>query len=223
MFDDTWEWDGSTWLKMADTSIGSRDHHGMAFDEARGRTVMFGGGRDWPGDTWEWDGLKWVQAATTGPGGRGRTSMVYDSKRKQVILFGGLGGRPGRGQTQILHDDIWGWNGKVWQKLGDGGPPGRYAHAMSFDTRRGVLLLYGGATMSEQFEDLWQWDGKQWTEIKMTGTTPGKRYSPAMVFDRKRHKTVLYGGMDTKTGKVFDDTWEWDGKKWTQVDTPAQH
>ena len=40
---DTWEWDGTTWQSISATSIGPRDHHAMAYDEARGRMVLFGG------------------------------------------------------------------------------------------------------------------------------------------------------------------------------------
>jgi hypothetical protein len=31
---DTWEWDGKSWQQMADTSVGTRDHHVMAYDGA---------------------------------------------------------------------------------------------------------------------------------------------------------------------------------------------
>ena len=51
---DTWEWDGETWRQATDTTVGTRDHHVMAYDSRRGRTVMYGGltsHRSWATDT----------------------------------------------------------------------------------------------------------------------------------------------------------------------------
>jgi hypothetical protein len=213
---DTWEWDGARWQRMADGE--PRDHPALAYDAARGRTVLFGGGKfprptPWAADTWEWDGRQWTQVATTGPVGR-VTAMVYDSKRKQVVLFGGVGEAPSRGQPQPHFNDTWVWDGKRWRKVSDEGPPARARHALVFDRRAGVVLLYGGSQDGRQFDDLWQWDGQRWTEIRVTGPTPGKRDLHVMTYDAARNRTVLYGG----TGeKVLDDTWEWDSKGWLQV------
>ena len=98
--DDTWEWDGRAWHRMADTSAGTRDHHGMVYDAGRRRTVLYGGvtsenlpdGSRTPAkDTWEWDGKKWTRIAAQGAMPPGGGAMAYDAKRKQVVLFGGLG------------------------------------------------------------------------------------------------------------------------------------
>jgi hypothetical protein len=41
----TWEWDGITWTKrITATTPPARDFHAMAYDSARRRTVVFGGG-----------------------------------------------------------------------------------------------------------------------------------------------------------------------------------
>lgn len=219
---DTWEWDGKVWRKMAGSSVGTRDHHAMAYDAARGKTVMFGGqksDRSWPTDTWEWDGVKWRQVATQGPGSRGHFAMVYDNRRKEVVLFGG-GDERGK-----AYNDTWTWDGKTWRKVSETGPPPRSRHRLAFDSRAGVVVLYGGQGVKATPEsdanflaDTWTWDGKQWTEIKVTG--PGNRYMPAMAYDAARGKTVLYGGATysrSKGGQNFDDTWEWDGQQWRQI------
>ena len=49
----------------------------------------------------------------------------------------------------------------------------------------------------------------------MTGSTPGKRSLHAMTYDVARGKTVLCGG--NVEGKVSDETWEWDGKQWKEI------
>src|ERR1035441_6585189 len=53
-------------------SPSAREHHAMAYDSVRGRTVLFGGydGSSYLGDTWEWNGANWTQVATTGPSAR---------------------------------------------------------------------------------------------------------------------------------------------------------
>ena len=218
---DTWEWDGTDWQRMIDTAVGARDHHAMAYDAARQRTVMFGGGAfprrqgPWLTDTWEWDGSRWTQITTEGPTGRAMTAMVYDSKRQQVVLFGGVGMPTGPKRLQPSFADTWVWKDRTWRKVADAGPPARNRHAMAFDSRAGVVLLYGGGVNRTQFADMWQWDGRNWSAIPLTGRTPGPRELHSMVYDVARGRTVLYGG--NSAGKVLDDTWEWDGEKWHQL------
>src|SRR5207244_2155101 len=61
-FNDTWVWDGTTWIqKFPATSPSPRVHAGMAYDKARQQVVLFGGANN-PitlvlGDTWVWDGV----------------------------------------------------------------------------------------------------------------------------------------------------------------------
>ena len=67
--DETWEWDGSSWLERdVATRPPVRSHHAMAWDATRMRTVMFGGQTIdasgavvFLGDLWEYDGTNWSQ------------------------------------------------------------------------------------------------------------------------------------------------------------------
>lgn len=69
LFADTWSWDGERWVKAQAGAEGPGARTGapvMAFDAARGRVVLFGGGSTEdpaPSDVWELDGTRWVQAA----------------------------------------------------------------------------------------------------------------------------------------------------------------
>ena len=214
---DTWEWDGKNWQQMTDTTVGTRDHHAMAYDEARGKIVMFGGnksGDHLETDTWEWDGAKWARVATEGPGGRAHFAMVYDSNRKQVVLFGGLG------EGYKKHNDTWGWDGKSWRKLSEAGPLRRTHHRMAFDDKAGVIVLFGGLAGGDPkaaLDDTWIWDGQQWKEIKTAG--PAKRSGHVMEYDAARSKVMLHGGgsWDGKTSTNYDDTWEWNDQQWMQI------
>src|SRR6185503_1125220 len=135
---DTWEFDGSTWQKLSDSGPAPRAAFGMAYDSARGRTVLFGGGRDFADpvytDTWEWDGRAWTRVATSGPAGSIFLKMSYDAHRRRVVAFGGRGGG---GET-------WEWDGRVWSRVSTSGPPPRDHHAMTYDARRQRVVIFGG-------------------------------------------------------------------------------
>jgi hypothetical protein len=191
----------------------------MVYDTARGRTVLFGGGTSapgrpyqWSGETWEWAESAWTQVAESGPGARHLTGMAYDTKRKHVLLFGGQEGQKAPDAPRPFLSDTWLWNGDSWRKIAEGGPPPRYGHAMAFDTRAGMALLYGGNTEDVQHQDMWRWDGERWSQVTLTGPTPGPRYGSAMAYDAARDRTVLYGGRRGDTS-----TWEWDGTRWTEI------
>lgn len=97
----------------------------------------------------------------------------------------------------------------------------RNAHAMAYDSGRGKVILFGGADESKVRGDTWEWDGERWTRVSDEG--PGPRTFPAMAYDSVRKKVVLFGGNVVLFGrspdenKFLDDTWEWDGRRWTQI------
>ena len=210
---DSWHGDRDGWSRIAD--MPARDHHALA-PNGRGGVLMFGGIRPgpWPTDTWELQDDAWRQIASDGPGARARTAMVYDSTRKQIVLFGGVSAPSLPNQQQTFMSDTWIWNGSRWDQAAASGPRGRYAHAMVFDERAGVVLLYGGAAAHKNapLSDMWQWDGQRWSEIPISGSTPGDRYQPVMVYDRARDRTVLFGG-----GGNRSDTWEWARRSWREI------
>jgi len=141
---------------------------------------------------------------------------VWDAARREVVLFGGVGRAPAPGRPQPSFGDTWAWTGSAWRLVTDSGPPPRNRHAMAYDERAGLVLLYGGSRDGRDVVgDMWRWDGRRWTEIPLTGDSPGPRALHAMGYDAARGRTVLYGGNDG-TG-VRDDTWEWDGARWTRV------
>lgn len=59
--DETWEWDGTSWLQRTPSSAPTpRGDTDLAYDRVRGVTILFGGGGQ-VDDTWEWDGQDWTQ------------------------------------------------------------------------------------------------------------------------------------------------------------------
>jgi len=223
---DLWEWDGARWheIKVNGPAPGPRDHHAMAYDEERGRAVLFSGGRNGEtrySDTWEWDGSTWTKAAATEvPGGGGaHNTMVYDSVRKRVILFAGME-HSGRS-----HSETWSWDGKIWTRLAveaEIAPPRRYRHRAGFNDSSGDLVVFGGLLPKRapaEIGDTWTFNGTRWSEMKPDGPAPEARHSHVMSYDPQRRRIMLYGGFafDGKTGTRYQDTWEWDGKSWSRL------
>jgi hypothetical protein len=207
--------DNMAWTQRSAEWPNRRMFPSMAFDQARGVAVMFGGYGTptqtiFPadlGDTWEWDGASWTLKATNGPSPRKRASMAYDSARNVTVLFGGYG--PGGGEW----GDTWEWDGTTWTLRTTSGPPARESAVMAYDAVRQVCVLSGGLSSSQYRSDTWEWDGTTWTERLVAG--PSSRASASMSYDEARGVSVLYGG-ERAGGLRRRDTWEWDATAWTQ-------
>jgi hypothetical protein len=133
---DTWEWDGTNWLRRSPTRSPSARHgHAMAYDPARGVVVLFGGGQ--LSDTWEWDGANWTQRfPATSPSARSQHGLVYDVARGRLVLFGGTLGGP------VYFLDTWEWIGNDWvQRLAAGGVRGGPA---VYDSGRDRVVQFSG-------------------------------------------------------------------------------
>ncbi len=173
----------------------------MAYDSARGRTVLFGG-TDGQSQTWEWDGHTWAQRFPSNvPPSRAGHAMAYDRARGVTVMFGGT-------QTNPL-GDTWEWNGTTWTNPPVVGPTPRANLAMAYDIARGKTVLFGG---TDGQSETWEWDGVAWVQ-RFPLNPPPFRAGHAMAYDSSRHVTVLFGG--TQSGPL-GDTWEWNGSAWTQ-------
>jgi hypothetical protein len=90
---------------------------------------------------------------------------------------------------------------------------------MAFDGQRGVTVLFGGNTPQGRMGDTWEFDGTGWTLRSSGGSgQPVPREVPALAYDAARQVTVLYGGNGVGPDHR-DDTWEWDGTSWVEVNT----
>jgi hypothetical protein len=129
--------------------------------------------------------------------------------------------------------------GPQWFFRTTNGPPGRYGHTLTYDSHRGVTVLFGGVRIPsyqafDMLNDLWEWDGARWLQRLNNSTNQGwtninfrwqpsfkdgpvARYGHAMAYDSARGRLVMFGGQ-TRTpdgSQVFlKDLWEWDGATW---------
>ena len=207
---DTWEFDGTRWTQRDASGPAPRQYATMAFDSARGVTVLYGGilrNGTRSAETWEWNGSSWTQRVVSGPGARDRHAMAFDSVRNVTVLFSGY--RDGG-----WNSDTWEWNGTEWTYRTNSGPSPRIGHAMTFDSARGVTLMLGGSVSGTPNSEAWEWNGQTWSQ--RTGSAMPARSYHAMAYDPNRNRSVVFAG----TG-VGAATWEGDGASWTQLAAPG--
>ncbi len=161
---------------------------------------------------------EWVLTmASPSPPTRWGHAMAYDESRHRVVLFGG---ETDAGPLA----DTWEWDGGAWViQVPATSPPARFGAAMVYDASRRRMVLFGGFGSSYPdyaLADTWEWDGSIWVE-RTPATSPPARWDHAMAYDSRRERVVLFGG--SRWGGVdldLNDTWEWDGNAWSQVQSP---
>ncbi len=107
-------------------------------------------------------------------------------------------------------------------------PAGRSQHAMTFDTDKNMLLVFGGSTHPKNVgaakvgNELWGWKDSKWRILSTAGPTP--REDAKFVYHKRNHRAYLYGGRtyDMRGNAVVSsEFWEWDGSSWTLLTAAA--
>lgn len=100
-------------------------------------------------------------------------------------------------------------------------PSARSAAAFTYDALRGVVVMFGGLSVSGRTSDVWwEFDGTTWRERTAT-VLPSPRHRAAMTYNPRSRQVILFGG-NTSSG-YSNDTWLFDGVTWTlaqPVDKP---
>jgi hypothetical protein len=186
---------------------------GAAFDESRGRLVVVGavGGQF---ETWERSRETWRKIEAAGPPARDEALLVYDAKRRRIFLHGGR-------LRSVSVNDTWSWDGRQWRPLTGPAPSPRVGAAMVYDRRRDRVVLFGGSEGQTALGDTWEFDGEAWAKRETEG--PEGRSLHGLAYDDARGRVVLFGGLHFANGRPasFEDTWEWDGSTWRQIDAPG--
>lgn len=102
-------------------------------------------------------------------------------------------------------------------------PAPRRGHAMAYDPRRGVTVLFGGTREGSgaALDDTWEWDGSNWRTAATTGARPEPRSHAQVVYHPGRGTLVLFGGQVGGSGGL-GDTWEFDGRAWSELSASGE-
>jgi len=203
---DTWTWNGHRWTQLHPAHAPSaRGYSEMAYDPVHRQVVLFGGlGLN---DTWLWDGSDWTQATPTFiPNQAIEEGMTFFAATGTVVMYSG----DFSGATHL-----YSWDGADWTDLPftGGPPPSTFQGGLSVDPERDVLVLLAPDAndfMLQPHPALhhWEFDGKTWTERAVV--TPPARSLVQTATDEQTDTIVMFGGVG------FNDTWAWDGQRWTQ-------
>ncbi len=198
---DTWEWDGTQWSLGASGGPSPRLAK-LAFDPTSGRVVMVGG-TDAAAtplfDSYEWTGSQWVQ--------RANVPTVFTGAADDGALLHAIADG-----NYTVGNDAWAWAGSWVRRVIDTRRPGHHQSAIAYDPLRDQVVTHGGLTMAGLDGATAIWDGA-WQQLAATG--PSGRFGAAALFMPARGRIVLFGGFDNSS--ALDDTWEWDGAAWTQL------
>ncbi len=206
---DLWSWDGQRWMPLSSRTGISMITHKLFVDAAG---VVFA---TMPrGLVARWDRGRWDTVVPDSMSRRESAAGAYDAHRARFVSFGGLVG----GRAYDTTGETWAFDGQRWSRIATTGPPPMLGGAMAYDSRRQVMVLFGGLdTTGRKLSDTWEWDRARWTRVSSSGPSP--RFGAGIAYDRARGVTVLFGGVDSANQKL-NDTWAWDGRRWRQVESP---
>jgi hypothetical protein len=208
-YGDTWGFANGAWSLIAATnSAGVRDSHGMAYDQARQKVVVFGG---YLADVIELTGSTWAQAVRVDrPDPEDEHAMTVDTDRNVAFLYGGGG------------LEVWELTPSIpaWLFYTFTGPNERTGATAAFEPLRHKVLLFGGrqfvlGTAGAKLGDTWEWTrgpNYAWTNVT-PAVSPVARDAQAMTYDAADGYPVLFGGSDAN-GLPLGDTWLWTGTTW---------
>ena len=159
------------------------------------------------------------QEPAASPSKRYGQKMVYDSGENLIVLFGG------RTVTGQYSSETWIYETatNTWtRKYNSPTPPGRYHHAMAYDSFHSKLVLFSGYWGMEA--DTWTYDtaSNTWTD-QQPDLQPLRMYGQSMAYHRTSKKVVLFGGRTDIGGwHVLNETWLYDVARnnWTKMDPP---
>ena len=134
--------------------------------------------------------------------------LIYHPGLQQLLLVNCVAD-PSR-ETSLI---VWGWDGTRWQRVTEGGPPGRILGGAAYDEKRNVLVLYGGrpVELEKCSQETWEWDGQTWTKKDVAPPTACDHVK--MVYDSASGQSLLFSGLDPSENPV-NETWSWDGQEW---------
>src|SRR5260370_1038017 len=172
-------------------------------------------------DTWELKGVDWTQVATAGaPTERIWPAMAYDPNLGGTVIFGGA-----VGTSYAPVNDTWLYDGTSWQQIAPQiSVNARFYVASAYESNRGDFVMFGGSVIAgggSNFGETWSLQGVTTSAVDWAqstpATAPAARGFSQMDYDSAPGVSALFGGSSDSGPGNLNDTWEWDGARWTQM------
>lgn len=154
----TWEWTGERWLEFEVPGPAPRVGHGMAWSEADGGVLLYGGfAAEQFRDLWRWDGRAWLRLTDQGP--TFTEGHVVAEAPAGIYIVG-----PGRTDAATVR--AWQWRDGAFHAAGGDGPRMRLGATATFDRTRRALIYWGGSDPAgTPSETVQEFDGSRWRTI----------------------------------------------------------
>lgn len=150
--DDTWGWDGTTWLAL-DAGTGSPpvgEGSLMAWDPAHNQMVLSAGGQ-----TWVWNGSHWDRQPDGDlPSGTAFGSVAFDPVTRALLAISCCA-------PQVT---TYRWDGMAWRQVGSGANA-PVILSLALDPVSDRLLLCTDPTQSQVGRQMWSWSGRDWIPL----------------------------------------------------------
>lgn len=203
----------------------ARNAHVQFFDPRLNSLVIYGGADHEKvcGDMWQFRTDIWQPLDIPTPGPR-TFAAAASTDTGTVYVFGGnkqlfLTQETSNNISQSsLLNDLWVWENGSWREITQPGvvPVARAEAAMTFDSSRQRLVLFGGYTSDgdeiQRLRDTWEWNGRAWELMSNEG--PAAQNGAVLAYDSARNISVLFG-----QNQSHSESWEWNGTTWSLTET----
>jgi N-acetylneuraminic acid mutarotase len=235
LLNDTWALTlaTNTWVNLNPSGSlpPARFNHGVIYDSARGRMVIYGGQTSltvFRGDTWalSLSGNSWTQLSSGGgPSARTRMGVIYDTTHDNMTMFGGA---TSGGST----NDSWTFamTGNAWAQVPGVGtvPSARLDMCTAYVSTQDRTITFGGwlGSPGTELNDTYALtptaNGLTWSRLT-TFNTPLARFGHTAIYDPVTNQYLVYGGGNGPNWLA--DLWSLNPTTlvWTQLNPPLPH
>lgn len=203
---DTWEFDGTTWTKIADSEP-KVNFPQLAYDALRKQTILVGVD---PASTtvatlmyvYEPNNRSWRKLTPDKlPTCVNDSSMTYRTSVDRIVLVGGV-----CSVDTPATDQTWEWDGNTWAEAPVSNFLRATAQAIAYDQLRDAVVIFGGfqafATTPRSLTTLFQGDAYR---LAADVNRPAPRSLAAFRTDPVTNTAWLYGGLDELGLGPIDD------------------
>jgi hypothetical protein len=169
---DTWEYSAGNWTELFPAVSPPNGASGpMAYDEAAGYLVLFGGRNVVCGPNMDCN-QTWIFSNSSGnwtelnlsvsPSARAFDAIAYDNATSKIELFGGY-----CDSQPYLFGDFWEFSNGSWTQVQTNGtPPPMGYGAMAFDPSTNETILVGGSNLTSKLDTSWALGpAANWTQL----------------------------------------------------------